>query len=163
LLLGWANSSIEEKKNLMKEAARLGLEQDPDSLISELNEQQRKLQGYRTRRGVGPLRRFLSERAAAAKFGKAEDYWTYIFAHEFVHGSDAAFTFSRVKITSDTVAVRDRTADAQIIVGVGCFAAISLLQAAKSTVDMFGWEGGHSLEPLSTEVSQFAGNSRGGG
>ena len=39
LVLGWASASIEEKKGLIKEAIRLGLEPDPTAMLAELDAQ----------------------------------------------------------------------------------------------------------------------------
>ena len=93
LVLGWANTSIEEKKGLIKDASKLGLEPDPSPILRQLDEEQRKLHAYGRRHGVGKPGKFLSERAAAIKYGRTHDFWTYALAHELVHGSDASFIF----------------------------------------------------------------------
>ena len=152
LVLGWANASIEEKKGLLKEATRLGLETDPAPLLAELDAQQKKLQNYRARKGIGSFRNFLSERAAAERFGRTHDYWTYVFAHEFVHGTDAAFTYSRTKTADGTLMFHDQTNDPQLTVGVACFAAKSLLQGAAAVAQVFGWKGADAIDALAKEV-----------
>jgi hypothetical protein len=152
LILGWANNSIENKKNLLKEATRLGLESDPTALFAELESQQKKLQSHRSRNGIGPLRSFLSERAASEKFGRSHDYWSYAFSHEFVHGSDFALTYSRKKRADGVLAVYDQTNDPQLSLGVACFSAKSVLQAAAATALTFNWSGIKAIEILETEV-----------
>lgn len=162
LLLGWANNSIEQKKNLIKEASRLGLEPNPAALMAELNSQQMKLQNYRSRNGIGPLRNFLSEKAAAAKFGRGHDYWSYVFSHEFVHGNDAAFTYSRKNRVDGVLVVHDQTNEPQLTVAVACFAAKSVLQAAVATATVFNWKNIEPIKHLEAEVVKLEETQRRG-
>ncbi len=156
LLLGWANSGIEEKKGLFHEAAKLGFEKDLPAMLNHLEEERNKLLQYAQSNGVGTLRKFLREREAAQKFGRTHDYWTFCLSHEFVHGSDAAFVFSRTKVANDTLALADRTRDHKIVAGVVCFSAASLVQAALATAGVFAWQGRADLHQLSREVNDFA-------
>jgi hypothetical protein len=155
LVLGWENTSIEEKKGLFKEASKLGLEFDPTPILRQLDEEQRKLHAYRKDHGIGKLRRFLSEREAAIKYGRAHDYWTYALSHEIVHGSDASFIFNRDKVTTGKVSIRDRTPDPNLQLGITCFVVKSVLQAAKATASVFGWQGTDQLDRLYEEVTDL--------
>ena len=51
-------------------------------------------------------------------------------------------------------------ADPDIISGVGCFAAMSLLQAATAVGNMFARPGVEYLKPLAQEIKSLADRSR---
>ena len=163
LVLGWANSSIKEKKGLIEEASKLGLEKEKEIMLSHLDDEQKGLQAYARRKGVGKLRKFLHVRDAAARYGREHDYWSYSFGHEVVHGSDTAFLFRRKKVDNDTVAISNRTPDPEIIAGVASFAAKSVVQAARAAANVFGWQDGQQLQQLSKEIDELANGLRNGG
>ena len=140
LVLGWMRHSYEEIKGLFREAQRMGLDQNAGEVIAHYVSQQGKLQDYARRHGIGPFKKFRSQADAAKRFGRHDDYWTYLLSHEMVHGSDAAFVFRRRKINKDAFAVFSETTDPEIVEAVGAFAAKSLLAAAKATIHIFHWQ-----------------------
>ncbi len=148
LVLGWANYSIEQKKGLIHDAVRIGLEENPDEVLGQLEQEQQKLQNYQRRRGIGSLRKFLSEGNAALKFDRKDDYWAYVLGHQMVHGTDAAYLFRRRKLKDDTVAVFAKTNEIKVLGGAAFFAARSVLQATQSVVDIFNWTDDGGLKKL---------------
>jgi hypothetical protein len=140
LILKWANDSIQEKKGLVEVAKSVGLEANPVALLSRLDDEQRKLQGYARRHGVTRLRPFMMPRDAALRFGRGADYyWSYQWSHEAVHGSDAAWLFARRKVSTDTVGLFAKTTDPRILGAMVSFSANSFGEATRATFTIFGW------------------------
>lgn len=139
LVLGWLNHSFDEKRGLMEVAKSLGLDENIDTVLSSIDEDQRKLRRYADRHGVGKLRSFRSVRDAAIRYDRKDDFWTYEWSHESVHGNDAAFMFARRRLGEDTTAMHAKTADPEIRAGFAEFAARSLTDATTATFAIFGW------------------------
>lgn len=155
-LLGWANESINEKVGLIKEAMSLGLETEGDSLLSTFEEERSQLQAYAKRHGISKFRTFLPPREAALRFGRKDDYWTYAWSHEAVHGSDAGWMFSRRKVSAGSVGLFGKTSDPEILVGFAAFAAASVVDAAFASALIFGWKLPPIVKDLLNEVQQAA-------
>jgi hypothetical protein len=156
LILCWANASIGEKIGLIKTAESLSLESDVRPVLVALEDERSKLQGYAQRHGVTRLIPFLSTKDAALRFGRRDDYWTYQWSHESVHGSDAAWLFARHKVSTDTVALFDKTDDPRLLVIVAVFAAISLAEAAHSASTIFGWQSSVAVKSLLEKIKHTA-------
>lgn len=147
LVLGWANESITQKIGLLQTARSIGLDDNIESELAELAQQRNQLQAYQARRGVKQLRRFASERAAALRFSRADDFWIYEWSHESVHGSDAVWIFARRPTATGAAALHAKTNDPAIQGGFAEFAAGSLTEAVKAASAIFGW-------PLENELNQ---------
>jgi hypothetical protein len=145
LVLGWANDSITERVNLFRTAKAMGLDNDIDASLASLEEKRRELDTYRGRRGVGRFLPFLSEKDAAIRYDRKDDYWTYALAHEFVHGSDVAWMYGRQNIAADTVGLFAQTDNPEFRAGIAHFAAASLTEVAVATFSILGW-------PINPEV-----------
>jgi len=139
LILGWANQSYNEIKGLFLEAHRLGLDPDAEKVVTHYEQQQQKLQNYARRHSVGRFGKFRPEGDAAKRFGRQDDYWTFLLSHAMVHGSDAAYVFRRKKIGESAITLFPNTNDPAIVASVGIFAAKSLLDGAKATAQIFSW------------------------
>ena len=151
-VLGWLNDSDEEKIHLLEEARSLGLEDSPEAGIDALKAQQAVYQGYRQRHGVGRYQPFLSRKAAAVRFGRKDDYWTYAWTHEAVHGSDAVWLFSRQQMADDTFAFFGRNGDAKLATILGEFAAKSLVAAFTAINEMLDWSGSERVAVLMAQI-----------
>lgn len=149
LILGWANKSIDEKRGLLLVAQSLGLDQNIDTDLASLEDERRHLHEYRTRHHVASLRSFRSVRDAAVQFDRKEDYLTYEWTHESVHGSDAAWMFGRRRTARDAAALHAKTTDPMLRAAFAEFAARSLADSALATFTIFGW-------PLPSELGQPA-------
>jgi predicted transcriptional regulator len=147
LVLGWANESISQKVGLLETAKSIGLDDDIESELAKLAESRKQLQAYQVRRGVKRLQRFRSEREAALRFSRQDDFWTYEWSHESVHGSDAAWMFARRAIASGAAALHAKTSDRAVRGGFTEFAAGSLTEAVKAVSTIFSW-------PLPDELTQ---------
>jgi hypothetical protein len=156
LILGWANTSINEKIGLIKVAESVGLEPDSQPLLAALDEERSKLQGYAQRHRVVKFIPFLSVKDAALRFGRMEDYWTYSWSNESVHGSDAAWLFGRRKIATDTIGLFAKTNNPGLCASIAAFAAVSLIDAASAVSSIFGWAAFASAREICTRIQGAA-------
>jgi hypothetical protein len=115
-LLGWVNESITEKENLIREAVRIGLAPDPTTVLDGIRAQRQSLNRYVTRRGVGPLRRFASEKQLAEEFGLEREYWDFEYVNNIVHGSPLTASH-RLQTRDDGVVLVSTLHDEQTMVG----------------------------------------------
>jgi hypothetical protein len=99
----------------------------------------RDLNQNATRLGVKRRQSFRAERDAAFRFSRQEDFWLYEWMHEAVHGSDAAWLFSRRRPTEGQVSLYAGTADPELLSEFARFAATSIANASQATFTIFGW------------------------
>lgn len=138
MAMWWMNRSLRDRIGLMKEAQRVGFEEDASGTIRSLEIQKEKLQGYMARNGITRLKKPLSEKEASHRLDRAKDYWSFQYAHEFVHGSDTAYLYRRQKLENDIYGMFAKNGDIGIALGVAQFAGKALLLAGIDTVEMFG-------------------------
>lgn len=155
-LLWWANNSISEQIRLFKMAHKLGIEEDPTPMVVRLENERKQLEHYRKRHGIKRLKKFLSPFAAAKRYGRTEDYWTYEYAHECVHASDSAFIFSRRKRSDGVVAIGDRTLNKSIVTDVAKFSVNSFVHTVRVATEIFGWSIDNILDDLIERVRIFS-------
>jgi hypothetical protein len=147
-VLGWANDSISERTDLLQKAKALGLDNDTVEAEQALKVDRHKLEAYQQRRGVKRLRKFGAPREIATRFARHDDYWTYCFSHQFVHGSDIAWSYARRLIGADVAGLHAKTNDPRTRASFAEFAASSVTVAAAACT-MFDWLKVSSLdEPL---------------
>ena len=139
LILRWVNASIEEKKGLLEVGKARGLYSDIQTGMSFLEEESRKLQQYARQNGVQSFKPFLDVKEAASRYGRKEDYWTYEWAHEIVHGSDAAWMFARRQIGDGSLFFNAKTEDDSLLSSIAHFAAVSFADAASATFKILSW------------------------
>jgi hypothetical protein len=137
LMMGWVNSSLEEKKGLIRDAQTAGLEMSPDDVFDALQREQVQLQKYCRAHRISRLKKFLTPKDAALRYGRTDDYWTYALSHEMVHGSDAAWIYSRRKFSGDRVGVFAGTYNPTVVVAVASYVAASMVDAARSICRIF--------------------------
>jgi len=155
LLLGWANDSISEKIGLIRAAVVAGLEPDSTTMLANLERDRKQLSAYQRRNGVDRLRRFRQVRDAALRYDRAHGLWTYLLAHEAVHGSDAYFAFLRTKQSVDTITLDMRTTDSDVVFGAAAFCIRSAMQATKATAAVFGLQLAEDPDVLCREVMEL--------
>lgn len=139
LILGWVNTSITEKRGLLEVAKTSGLETDFVTALASLEDERQELQKYAPKYGVTSLLSFLPTREAASKYGRKDDYWTYHWAHESVHGSDAVWMFARQRPAVGTVYLYARTGNPSVLSSFAHFSARSIADAAKAISTILGW------------------------
>jgi len=135
-ILGWANHSISEQVGLIRDAESLGLEPNAQLILTVLEQNRTKLRSYARRNGISKLVTFLSVKDAAKRYGRKDDYWTYAWSHESVHGSDSAWSFSRRRLAPSVVGLFAKNADPQFLIGFAAFAAVSLADAAEAAASL---------------------------
>jgi hypothetical protein len=155
LILGWLNRSIHEQRGLVREAASLGIEGEPEALLAKVAEQQAELDRYIRKNNVGSLRNFAQPRVVARKHGRIDDFWTYLSAHEVVHGSDFALKLSRKKLQSGTIGLYLTNEDPGLLLGVAAFCARSALLTARSAARIFGWQEPPEIAGLLDEIGDY--------
>ena len=152
----WVLDSYAEQESLMKEAQRLGIRHKGGTptdaeVLAKVEEWRAALEGYRTRNGVGRLRRFSQEKDAAKTYGRDQEYWTYRLSHNMVHGSDLSQLYFNTPIDGG-VAALDRTWSPELRLAVFEFAATSVLRGAQAMARMFQWPGLQKLVDLDAEL-----------
>ena len=156
LALGWMNRSYEEMKGLVRNAHRLGIENNPTETLNGISRQQSDLQAYASRIGVKRLRKFRPELDAAKRYDRQDDYLTYLISHEMVHGSDIAFLFRRRKLANGSLALFAQTSDAEALDAVAAFAALSLLAAISSVASIYSWPLPTDFESLRQKIKELS-------
>jgi hypothetical protein len=135
LIIGWVGNSINQKEGLMRTAESVGLDSDIDEHLRHFSEERKRLQAYAAgRRG----KRFHSTAEAARRFNRAHDFWSYEFAHESVHGSDAALLFS-TSGEGNMRQVHAKVDDPTVLGAFAHFAARAMADAATATYSVVGW------------------------
>lgn len=158
-LLGWANSSITEVENLMREAVTAGLETDPRPLLEKKKAERQQLLGYQERNKVGPLKKFPSEKQLAIEFGLHENYWSFEYASNIVHGQPLTAT-QRTRSTDDgTVLINTYAADDMWIVVAAYTASEWALFGVRSFRAMYASEPDSRIGALLAEVAAAAEDS----
>ena len=155
LILGWANRSIDQKRGLFQTAKALGLDKDVDEALASLEDQRKSLTGYASRHGVRSFSSFRSVKDAATRYDRKEDVWTYEWAHEFVHGTDAAYVFARRKLIPGSAGMYAKTEHPELRAGFAEFAARSLTDASAAICRIFGWPIAPDLEQPVTEMRRL--------
>ena len=156
LTLGWMNRSYEEIKGLFKKARELGVDPDPSEALKYFANQQSGIQTYMRKHDVEKLRKFRSPEDAAIRYGRRVDYWTYLLAHEMVHGSDASFAFRREQIEDDVFGLCGQSRDPKFLTAVGAFAGKSVLDSMRAVSDVFDWALPSDYEELRSDIDKIA-------
>jgi len=139
LILGWVNESIQQQFGLLQVGKTSGLDTDIDEAIARIEERKKENRRYADEVGVTRYQGFLPEREAANRFGRKEDFWTYEWSHESVHGSDAAWLFARRRPEADRIDLHAKTGDPSVLSSFAHFAAQSMLDSAKAVFTIMGW------------------------
>ena len=139
LILAWADASIREKVGLIKTAESIGIEPDGRAILEKLGQDRSNLWSHAQRLKVAKYIPFLQPKVAAIRFGRKEDFWTYSWSHESVHGSDAAWLFARKKI-GENLALFAKTSSPGLRASFAAFAAESVMDVAEATASIFQWK-----------------------
>ena len=139
LVLRWAKDSIAEERGLLMSAVQCGLDTDVSPMLTRLDERLREIGVYAKRHNVKKARAFQQVKDAAFRFGRKEDYWTYEWAHEAVHGTDIVWMHARVAPTEGSAMFHGKTSDPGTLATSMQFAARSMADAASATFAIFEW------------------------
>ena len=86
-LLHWVNESLTEWGHLIKEAVRVGIEDDPQPVLRKIDEHPAALTRYQERHEIGRLKRLRSEKQLAIQHRLEHEYWDFEYVNNVVHGS----------------------------------------------------------------------------
>ena len=82
---------------------------------------------------------FLETKIAAKQFRRSDDILLYEWAHESVHGSEAAMLFARKRPAGDTVGLHAKIGNPIVLSHYVHFAAKSMTAAVQATFAILGW------------------------
>ncbi len=156
--LQWILDSYAEQESLMKESQSRGMRSKQGApsdaeVMEKIKERKTGLEEYRQRTGVGRLRAFSQVKDAAKAFGRDDEYWSYRFSHNMVHGSDVAQMYFKIPIDGG-IAALDRTWTPALRLAIFEIAVTSTLRGAQSMARMFGFAGLQPLIDLEMELEQ---------
>ncbi len=135
LVFGWVNRSINEECGLLNTCApQPGL----DEAYATLEKRREENSKNASELGASFLT-FLETKIAAKKFHRSGDILIYEWAHESVHGSEAAMMFVTQRPAEDTIGIYAKTGNSMVRSHYAHFAAKSMLAAATATFAIFGW------------------------
>jgi hypothetical protein len=135
LIIGWAGDSLNRRESLFHTAKSLGLDPDVSEKLALLKEQRKRLDAYAAGRRWKP---FLEPREAALRFDRKDDFWTYEWAHQSVHGGEASSIFS-TRVEGDTTRLHAKTDEPRVLGLFAQFAARAMADAATATYKIVGW------------------------
>jgi hypothetical protein len=135
LIIGWVGDSISGREGLFHTAKSLGLDPDVSEQLALLKEQRKRLDAYAAGRRWKP---FLEPRDAAKRFDRKDDFWTYEWAHQSVHGGEAASIFS-TRVRGDATHLHAKVSEPSVLGAFAHFAARAMADAATATYRILGW------------------------
>jgi hypothetical protein len=143
LLLRWQYDSLNEMENLYRAIGPSGLpEGNWVDMPGKITEHRRTLEHIAKRDGIR-ARKFAQLKEASKRYGRQHDYWTYLWAHEMVHGSDAAHVLYRkadpaVSGQPQSIYVATEIDHPHIATSCANWCVRSLLQTAGAACVIFG-------------------------
>ena len=152
LILSWVNRSIKQQFGLLQVGKAFELDTDIDEAVARLEEHRKQNREYASELGVGPFKSFLTVKDAAKRFDRKDGYWTYEWAHESVHGTDAAWMFARLRPAVDMVGLYAKTGNPSLRSSFAHFAARSMADAAKAVFAILGWTLPPELEQTVSDI-----------
>jgi hypothetical protein len=135
LIIGWVGDSINRREGLLHTARSVGLDSDVSEELAVLKEQRRRLDTHAAGRRWKP---FLEPGEAAKRFDRKDDFWTYEWAHQSVHGGQAASIFS-TRVRGDTTYVHAKVDEPSVLGAFAHFAARAMADAATATYRILEW------------------------
>ena len=157
VLLCWRLRSITETEHLMEEAVRVGLETDPQPVLDKLAEERASVERYARRRELAtPTPRDLpTEKTLAKRFGRMEDYWSFRYAHQFVHGTPVVASSRLSRAADGTHRFDMRASGAAFAEGTALFLSRYVLLAFSGLMGVLGREEPPELAVLLQRVEEF--------
>lgn len=154
LVLRWFEDSANRDEAILADAEARGY--DPDRLARDkLKARQAGIATLKAKYDIKKGLKFPSEKDAAQKVDRMDDYWLYEFAHLMVHGSDAAFSLQKKLLPGGGVGFFSQTDNSSVTGAIGFWAASSAIHAAVAANEMMGWEGNAELPKLLQELEDF--------
>ena len=135
LIIGWVGDSLNRRQGLFHTAKSPGLDPDVSEQLADLAEQRNRLDEFAAGRR---WKAFLEPGEAAKRFNRKDDFWTYEWAHQSVHGGEAASIFS-TRVDGDTTHLAAKVNEPSVLGAFAQFAARAMADAAAATYTILGW------------------------
>ena len=135
LVFGWVNRSINEEFGLLNTCEpQPGL----DEAFATVEKRRKDNNEHASELGVSFLT-FLETKIAAKQFRRSDDILLYEWAHESVHGSEAAMLLARQRPAGDTIGLHAKIGNPIVLSHYVHFAAKSMAAAVQATFAILGW------------------------
>ena len=135
LVFGWVNRSINEEFGLLKTCEpQTGL----DEAFATLEKRRKENNANASELAVSFLT-FLETKIAAKQFRRSGDILLYEWAHESVHGNEAAMLFAIQRPAGAPSGVATKTGNPIVLLHYAHFAANSMAAAAIAACAILGW------------------------
>lgn len=152
LIFDWVSDSITQQHGLLRVGKSCGLDADIDEVVARLEEQRKENRKYASELGVTRFQSFLTVKDAAFRFDRKKEYWSYEWAHESVHSTDAAWMFAKRRPAADTIGLYAKTGDPMVLSHFARFAARSMADATKAVFTILDWTLAPGLEQTVTDI-----------
>jgi Family of unknown function (DUF5677) len=139
LILHWLNSSLDHQLAVLEVMKACALDIDIEGKVAMLKAQRKQIR--KSVSGLGHIRSkpFLGIKDAAFKFDRKDDYFTFEWTQESVHGTDASWMFAKKRATSEWVGLCGKTDEPMLRSGLAYFAARSMADATMGVFKILGW------------------------
>lgn len=158
-LIGWLLDGVERAIGLYREAKRLGVGWDHEAVIAHLEEERRKMLGYRERRGSGrKVPALFSEQElknAALDDGRSNAWWLHEVADQMVHGNYFAHLMRHTTADDGTAMVAIRDSNPRGLMDIVAFAIESVVVSHQSICAILELPEMPELNELVDEVEQL--------
>lgn len=87
IILSWAREGIDRDLHLVHVAEQVGLAENVDTLMTAIKRRRQEVAQLQQQLGLGKLRNSTQKLPLAKRLGLGDDYWTYEYMHQVVHGN----------------------------------------------------------------------------
>jgi hypothetical protein len=154
LILRWLNDSLAHQMGALEAMKKVALDIDIDGKVALLKEQRKQIRQSASMHGRIQSKPFLRVKDAAFRFDRKDDYFTFEWAHESVHGTDAGWMFAKQRATPDWVGLCGKTGEPILLSGIAHFAARSMVDAATAVCPILGWALPAGLDQTVSTIKQ---------
>jgi hypothetical protein len=155
LLMGWYRDSILRKRGLIRRAARRDFAGQLGVTLEDLDAQDRSIEPYLKRHGIGATAPFLPIDAAARRFDREDEAWMSALADELVHGSEIAHGSRRVAVGTNGVGFHIRSEDPSRAAWVAALASNSMPLGRVAIGPILGWPNSEALGRLVGRIDGY--------
>lgn len=161
LILRWLNDSLAHQVGVLEVLKKFALDIDIEGKVALLKEQRKQIRKSASMHGLIRPKPFLRVKEAAFRFDRKDDYLTFEWAHESVHGTDASWMFAKQRATADWVGLCGKTGEPMLLSGVAHFAARSMADAATAVFMILGWALPAGLDQTVSNIKQIIDSNAG--
>jgi len=155
LILRALNSSLVHQLGVLELMKECALDIDIEGKVTMIKEQSKQIRKSVSERGLTRSKPFLDIKDAAFKFDRKDDYFTFEWTHESVHGTDAGWMFAKKRATADWVGFCGKTNEPMLLSGLAHFAARSMSDATMGVFRILGWAPPTGLDQTVSNIKQL--------